>query len=77
MVKINAAEAEISWLLIPSMGQAPMNSGSYVSHNATCSSFLLHSLCLVISHPIQTPRLQFVTQTLCYKCVISKLKSRP
>lgn len=37
MVKIKAAEAEISWLLARSMCHIPKNAGPYISHNATCS----------------------------------------
>lgn len=48
--QIKAAEAKVSWILIPCMGQGPKNMDSYISHNATHpswetpTSFKLHTL---------------------------------
>lgn len=38
--QIKAAEAKVSWILIPCMGQAPKNMDSYISHNATLNAML-------------------------------------
>lgn len=62
MVKIQAAETEMSWLLVSRMGHTPKFSGSYIPHDVIDSMFFLDPPCLLNAHIFQTRCVQFLLQ---------------
>ncbi len=72
MATIEAAEAKISWLLVP-YGSNSKNTTSYTSHNAPL-------LCLCVRSSLSGKythlNTMFITQAFFYKLVVSKQNLR-
>ncbi len=62
----SAAEGEICWLLVLSMGQTPKTLDPTFPIMQLDCILSLDPRCLVNSHFFKTPHLQFVTQAFCY-----------